>query len=86
MKEAVILVDTVCTGTVVGKRYTGKLEKNEVFRNMVGYGNVVRQANGMVLGGGQTVDSELQVSTGRRWRLHADMLDVGNWDVILGME
>ncbi len=81
-----ILVDTGCTGTVVGKRYTGKLGKDEVFRNRVGYGNVVRQANCMVLDGGYTVDSELQVLTGRRRRLHADVLDIGNRDVISGME
>ena len=86
MKQAVILLDTGCKETVVGKRYAGKLGKDEVFRNKVGYSNVVRQANGMVLDCGYTVDSELQVSTGQRRRLHADVLEVGNRDVILGME
>ena len=57
-----------------------------MFRNKVGYGNVVRKANCMVLDGGYMVDSELQVSTGRRQSLHADVLDVENRDVILGME
>ncbi len=79
------MVDTGCTGTVVGKRYSGKPGKNEVFRNSVGYGNVVRQANGTILDSGYTVDSELQVLRGRRRRLHADVLDVGNREVILGM-
>ncbi len=50
-KQAVILVDTGSTGTIVENRYSGKLGKNEMFKNRVGYGNVVRQANGMVQDG-----------------------------------
>ena len=81
-----VLVDTGCTGTVVGKRFAGKLGNDEVFKNRVGYGNVARQANGTILDGGYTVNSELQVGIGRRRGLHADVLDFGNRDVILGME
>ena len=82
-----MLIDTGCTGAAVGRRFAEKLGKDEVFVRKDAGRVKIRQGDGSVMKGGElAVASDIKFGfSGTQRKLEADVLELGDRDVIVGM-